>query len=66
MQQMRAVEKASYFDFNIGNAYGVLLVSIDKYINSKSCVSNLKLVLCLYVDCQNPSLYNFKLQGRIS
>lgn len=29
-QQMRAVEKASYFDFNIGHVYGVLLVSIDK------------------------------------
>ncbi|MBI9012105.1 MAG: PucR family transcriptional regulator ligand-binding domain-containing protein [Clostridiales bacterium] len=29
-QQMRAVEKASYFDFNIGHIYGVLLVSIDK------------------------------------
>ena len=29
-QQLRAVEKSSYFDFNIGNAYGVLLVSIDK------------------------------------
>lgn len=30
VQQQRAVEKASYFDFNIGNTYGVLLVSINK------------------------------------
>jgi purine catabolism regulator len=29
-QQKRAVEKASYFDFNIGHIYGVILVSINK------------------------------------
>ncbi len=29
-QQLRAVEKASYFDFNIADSYGVLMVSLDK------------------------------------
>ena len=30
VQKQRAVEKASYFDFNIHHNYGVLLVSLDK------------------------------------
>lgn len=30
IQQQRAVEKASYFNFNISHRYGVLLVTLDK------------------------------------
>jgi purine catabolism regulator len=30
LQQKRAVEKASYFDFNINHNYGILLVALDK------------------------------------
>jgi purine catabolism regulator len=44
-QQLRAVEKASYFDFNIGNTYGVLLVSINKaYTEVARTPNNTKLL----------------------
>lgn len=39
-QQKRAVEKASYFDFNIGHVYGVLLVSIDKMFTEVAITPN--------------------------